>query len=137
MPLLGVVLLSACSPYVYNQEITGFSTGVDAVVSSYRAGRQALDAIIVQQQQAADATTRTRLRLLPGCIQREPNSVPPKWQDCAVMPFGAGAAPAPTPVQQALKDAAPAFDALKAYAASLAAVTVATDETAPNRPRRA
>jgi hypothetical protein len=132
-PLLGVVLLSACSPYVYNQEIIGFSTGVDAVVSSYRAGQQAVDSIVVQQQQAADATARTRLRLLPGCTQRERNGTPPEWQDCAVVPFGAGTAPAQAPVQQALKDAAPAFDALKAYAASLAAVTAAADETALNQ----
>lgn len=130
--LLGVALLSACSPYVYNQEITGFSSGVDAVVSSYQAGQRAVDAIVAQQQQAADATVRIRLRLLSGCTQRDPSPAPPKWHDCAVVPFGAEAAPAPTPVQQVLKDAAPAFDALQVYAASLAAVTAAADETALN-----
>jgi hypothetical protein len=35
--LLGIATLSACSKHVDNQEISGFSNGVDAVVSSYRA----------------------------------------------------------------------------------------------------
>jgi len=63
----------------------------------------------VEQQQAADTKARTRLSLLPGCTQRETSGTPPKRPDCAVVPFGATAAPAPTLVRQALKVAAPAF----------------------------
>jgi hypothetical protein len=131
--LPGATTLAACSPYVYTQEISGFSNGVDAVVSSYQTGRQAVETIIVQQRQAADIAARTRLILLPGCDQRDPSGTPPKLPDCAVAPFGATTAPLPTAVQKGLTDAAPAFGALKAYAASLAAVTTAADETALNQ----
>jgi hypothetical protein len=125
--LAGVAVLSACSPYVYNQEITSFGTGVTAVVSSYQTGVQSVDATLLQQQLAADATARTRLMLLPGCNQMDPNGTPPKLPDCAVVAFGATGAPAPNAVQAALADAAPAFNALKVYATALTAVTNATD----------
>ncbi|HVC63296.1 MAG TPA: hypothetical protein VND19_23400 [Acetobacteraceae bacterium] len=128
--LLGLSVLSACSPYVYNPEITGFSTGVAAVVSSYQTGRQAVDAIVAQRQVAAEIAARARMTLLPGCTQREPSGTPPRLRDCAIVTFGATAVPAPTPAQQALADAAPAFNALNAYAASLAAVASAADATA-------
>jgi hypothetical protein len=128
--LVGSVGLSACSPYVYNQEITGFSNGVDTVAASYQSGQQAVDTIVTQRQQAADATARTRLLLLPGCDQTDPSGTPPKLPDCAIVAWSATAAPPPTVVQKDLADAAPAFDALKAYAASLTAVTAAADETA-------
>jgi hypothetical protein len=133
LALLGGIALSACSPYVYNQEITGFSTGVNAVAASYQTGQQAVDAIAAQQWQAANATARTRLLLLPGCDQTDPSGSPPKLPDCAIVAFSAKAAPAPTAVQQNLADAAPAFNALKAYAAALTAVTAAADETALNQ----
>ncbi len=128
--LLGMSMLSACSPYAYHQEVAGFGTGVDAMVASYRAGEQAVDGIMLQQQQAADAMARTRLLLLPGCDQTEPSGTPPRLPDCAVVAFGAHAVPGPTAVQQNLADAAPAFNALKAYAAALTAVTAAADQTA-------
>ena len=131
--LFGVAMLCACSPYVYNQEITGFSSGVDAVVSSYQTGQQAVDAIILQKQQEAVIAARTRLILLPGCDQRDPTGTPPELPDCAVVPFGTTTAPPPTTVQKNLTDAAPAFNALKAYAAALAAVTTAADDTALNQ----
>ncbi len=131
--LLGVTAVSACSPYVYNQEITGFSNGVDAVVSSYQTGQQAVETIATQRHQAAEATARTRLILLPGCDQRDPSGTPPKLPDCAAVAFGTTTAPSPTPVQKNLTDAAPAFNALKAYAASLTAVTTAADDTALNQ----
>jgi len=134
--LLWVTTLSACSPYVYNQEITGFSTGVNAVAASYRSGQQAVDGIVAQQRQAAEATVRTRLLLLPGCDQTEPSGTPPRRPECAAVPVGAQAAPGPTAVQQHLADAAPAFDALKGYAAALAAVTASADETALNQARQ-
>jgi hypothetical protein len=124
-----VVAVSGCSPYVYNQEITSFSNGVTAIVTSYQTGTQAIDASVVQQRLAADAAARTRLALLPGCTQMDPSGTPPALPDCALVPFGVTAAPPPTAVQQALAKAAPAFDALKTYAASLAAVTNAADDT--------
>ena len=128
--LLGMATLSACSPYVYNQEITGFSNGVTAVVSSYQTGTQAVDASIVQQQQATEANARVRLVLLPGCDHMDPSGTPPKLPDCAVVALGTTAAPAPTGVETHLANAAPAFDALKAYAAALSAITAAADDTA-------
>lgn len=131
--LLGVATLFGCSPYVYDQEIAGFSTGVDAVVASYQSGRQAVDAIAVQRQEAADASARTRLLLLPGCDQTDPSGTPPRLPDCAVVAFSAQVVPAPTAVQQNLTDAAPAFNALKAYAAALTAVTASADKTALNK----
>jgi hypothetical protein len=134
--LLGAATLSACSPYVYDREIAGFSAGVDAVVASYQGGRQAVDTAIVERQLAADATARTRLLLLPGCDQTDPSGTPPRLPDCAVVPFDAKAAPAPTAVQLDLADAAPAFNALKVYAAALTAVTSASDEAALNQATR-
>ncbi len=131
--LLGAFTLSACSPYVYSQEIAGFGSGVDAVVASYRSGQQAVDAIAVQQRQAAEAAARTRLRLLPGCDQTDPSGTPPRLPDCAVVAFGATTVAAPAALQRNLADAAPAFDALQAYAAALTAVTAAPDGTALNQ----
>jgi len=132
VPLLGMAALCACSPYVYNQEITGFGTGVDAVVASYQTGRQAVDTIVAAQRQADYAGGRKRLLLLPGCDQTDPDGTPPRLADCDVVAFSAPSAPPPAPVQQNLVDAASAFNALKAYAAALTAVTDAADETALN-----
>lgn len=131
--LLAVTTLSACSPYVYNREITRFSAGADAVAASYRSGQQAIDRIVLQQRQAAEAAARTRLLLLPGCDQTDPSGSPPGLPDCAAVPFGAQAVPAPAAVQQHLADAALAFDALEAYAAALAAVAAAADDIALNQ----
>ncbi len=133
IPVLLLSILAACSPYVYPQEIAGFGTGVDAVVAGYQTGRQAVDSIVAQQQEAADAAVRARLLLLPGCNQMDPVGTSPRLPDCAVVAFGATASPGPTAAQQALADAAPAFDALKAYAAALTAVTAAGDETKLNQ----
>ena len=129
-PLWISLAVSACSPYVYTQEIGGFGNGVSAVVASYQAGRQAVDAIAMQQRDATFAAGRTRLMLLPGCDQTAPTGTPPKLPDCAIVAFAASPPPPPNPVQAALAAAAPAFDALKSYAAALAAVTSASDETA-------
>ncbi len=128
--LLGAATLSACSPYVYNPEITAFSTGVDAVVASFQAGRQSVDTMVVQQRQMAAITARARLLLLPGCDEIDPSGTPPTLPDCAVVPFDATSAPAPSAAQKNLADAAPAFNALEAYAAALKSVTAAADEAA-------
>jgi hypothetical protein len=133
MLMLGLASLSACSPYVYNQEITTFSNGVNSVVSSYQTGEQAVDTLVLQQQQAGDAASRARLILLPGCNQMDPSGTPPKLPDCDVVTYGTKAPPAPTSVQKNLTDAAPAFNALKAYAAALTAVTAAGDDTTLNQ----
>jgi len=50
---------------------------------------------------------------------------------------GAQAVPPPTPVQQNLAHAAPAFNALKAYAAAVSAVAAAADDAALTRTHRA
>jgi hypothetical protein len=137
MPVLIMSTLAACSPYVYPQEIAGFGTGVDAVVAGYRTGRQAVDGIVAQQQGAADAAVRARLLLLPGCDQMDPVGSPPRLPDCAVVAFDARANLGPTAAQRALADAAPAFDALKAYAEALTAVTLAGDDTKLNHATQA
>jgi hypothetical protein len=126
----GIGVVSGCSPYVYNQEITSFGNGVAAIVSTYQTGEQAIDSSVTQQALASDATARSRLMLLPGCSQMNPSGTPPKLPDCAVVTFGATTAPTPSPVQKNLADAAPAFNALKSYAAALTAVTNAADDTA-------
>lgn len=129
--LLGPVVLSGCSPYVHDQEIEQFSNGVNAVVSSYQTGRRAVDTIVAERQRTGDAAARRPLLLLPGCDQMDAGGVPPTLPACAVAASGATAAP--TPVQKHLADAAPAFNALKAYAGALTAVTTAADETALNQ----
>ncbi|HTW70270.1 MAG TPA: hypothetical protein VME47_10310 [Acetobacteraceae bacterium] len=132
-PLWMLLAVSACSPYVYSQEINGFSNGVDAVVASYQIGLRAMDAIAIRQRDAKFAADRTRLILLPGCDQIAATGTPPKLPDCAIVTFGVSSAPPPNAVQKALAGAAPAFDALKSYAAALTAVTLANDETALNQ----
>src|ERR1700710_2837128 len=111
----GLGAVTACSPYVYNQEIANFSSGVTDIVTSYQAGTQGIDASAAQQRHAADAASRTRLALLPGCTQMDPSGMPPVLPACGLVPFGVTAAPPPTAAQQTLAKAAPAFDALKTY----------------------
>jgi hypothetical protein len=120
--------ISACSPYVFSPEISGFATGVTSLASSYQTGRQAVSSISEQERQAAYAAARKRLLLLAGCDQRDPSGTPPKFADCGIVSFGETGAPAPTAAEQALADAAPAFNALKAYADALEAVSKAADE---------
>jgi hypothetical protein len=132
LAILAMAGVSACSPYVFTPEISGFSTGVSALVSSYQTGRQSVSTITEQEREQANAAARKRLLLLPGCDQRDPSGTPPKLPDCAIVPFGAAGAPAPTTAEQALADAAPAFDALKAYAEALEAVSKAADEKTLN-----
>jgi len=129
--LLWIVLaVSACSPYVYSQDISEFGNGVNAVSASYQAGLQSVDAIAAQQRDLRFAADRTRLILLPGCDQIGPTGKPPRLPDCAIVTFGASSPPPPNAVQKALTGAASAFDALKSYAAALTALTAANDETA-------
>jgi len=131
--LLAYGALSACSAGTYQAEIAGFGAGVDAVVTSYRSGQQAVDDIVAQQRLAADAAARSRVLLLPGCDQTDPAGHPPYLPDCDAVAAGAQAVPPPTPVQQNLAHAAPAFNALKAYAAAVSAVAAAADDAALTR----
>ena len=131
--LLAYGALSACSAGTYQAEIAGFGAGVDAVVTSYRSGQQAVDDIVAQQRLAADAAARSRVLLLPGCDQTDPAGQPPYLPDCDAVAAGAQAVPPPTPVQQNLAHAAPAFNALKAYAAAVSAVAAAADDAALTR----
>ncbi|OIQ90050.1 hypothetical protein GALL_280490 [mine drainage metagenome] len=126
---LAVVLLSACSPYVYNREITSFANGVGTVVSIHQTGEQTIANQIAQQQQAAHVAAKDRLDLLPGCDSVDPSGNPPKLADCAVAKFGDKQRPQPPPVQAHLASDEPLFAALKAYAAALAAVSNAADDT--------
>src|SRR5579859_3743788 len=130
--LAGLAVVSGCSPYVYNQEITSFGNGVTSVVSTYQSGQQAIDASVAQKEIATEAAARTRLSLLDGCSHMDPSGTPPKLPACAVVKFGTTTAPTPSADQKALTDAAPAFNALKTYAAGLAAVTNAADDTTLN-----
>lgn len=121
-------LLTSCSPYVYNSEITSFSNGLNAVAASYDAGQATVANLVAQQQQQQEIAARTKLDLLSGCDAVDATGTPPKFPDCAVVKLGAAAPPAPTEAQVALTNAAPAFTALKSYAAALAAVTNASDD---------
>jgi hypothetical protein len=131
--LLAYGALSACSADTYQAEIAGFGAGVDAVVTSYRSGQQAVDDIVAQQRLAADAAARSRVLLLPGCDQIDPAGQPPYLPDCDAVAAGAQAVSPPTPVQQNVAHAAPAFNALKAYATSVSAVAAAADDAALTR----
>lgn len=132
-PLGILIAVSACSPYLYTQEINGFSNGVNAVAASYQAGRESIDAAAAQQRNARLAAGRTRLMLLPGCDRIAPTGTPPRLPECAIVTFGASSVPPPNAVQKALAGAAPAFDALKSYVAALLAVTSANDQTTLNQ----
>jgi len=133
VPLCAAAVLTACAPYVYTQEIAGFRSGVDTVAASYEAGRQAIDTAAAQRRDAALVASRTRLLLLPGCDQVAAAGTPPALPDCAIVSLGTTAPPPPDAVQRALAGAAPAFDALKAYAAALSAITAATDDATLNQ----
>jgi len=126
---LAIVLLSACSPYVYKPEITSFTNGIDAIVSVHQTGEQAIATQIAQQQRAAHVAAKDRLNLLPGCDSVDPRGNPPKLEDCAVVKFADTQASPPTQVQVHLANDEPLFAALKAYAAALVAVSNAADST--------
>lgn len=126
---LSLLLLTACSPYVYNQEIAGFGSGVGALNTSYQTGEQSLDALVQQQQQASYVAARTQLHLLVGCGHYDPEGTPPVLPACMVVPVTANAPPPLTSQQTILASAAPTFAALKTYADALTAVTNAADDT--------
>jgi len=125
---LAIVLLSACSPYVYKPEITSFANGIDAIVSVHQTGEQTIATQIAQQQQAAHVAAKDHLDLLPGCDAVDPSGNPPRLADCAVVKFDDKLAPPPTQVQVHLANDGPLFSALKAYAAALVAVSNAADD---------
>ncbi len=126
--LLGAATLSACSPYVYNQEISGFNSGVDAIVSSYQTGQQTVDTIVAQNQQATYLAAQTPLHLVGGCFG-DPATAKIKLPPCSIVPIKATTALPPTQDQTAIENASPTFNALKNYAAALVAVTNAADDT--------
>ncbi len=126
--IVAACLLASCSPYVYKQEISAFNNGVDAVTASYETGRQSIADTIAQDQQQAFVSGRAKLDLLDGCDEVDPSGNPPKLSPCAVTRFPATNPPAPPAVETALANAAPAFEALKNYAAALNAITNAADD---------
>ncbi|MDR3632144.1 MAG: hypothetical protein P4L42_17630 [Desulfocapsaceae bacterium] len=125
--------ISACSPYVYNQEISGFSTGVNATVASYQSGQQSLSGLVLQDKQADYVKAKTRLTLQEGCL--DANALPPGLPECGVVPFSGDPSPFTQTTQNDLRlqaqvaRAAQVFNALKIYAAALTAVTNAADDT--------
>ena len=86
-----LVGISACSPYVYNQEITSFSNGINSTVSSYQTGQQTVASLVLQDQQADYVKARARLTLESGCL--DSNALPPNLPECAVVPLSGGIPP--------------------------------------------
>lgn len=127
-----LVGISACSPYVYNQEITSFSNGINSTVSSYQTGQQTVASLVLQDQQADYVKARARLTLESGCL--DSNALPPNLPECAVVPFSGGIPPLTEQTKTDLASqvqvvrAAQTFSALKMYATALTAVTNATDD---------
>lgn len=74
--------------------------------------------------------------MLRGCYLSEPVGNPPKFEDCAIVPFRGTSVPTAPQVQsdlmsqEALTAAEPTFAALKKYSDALLAVTNAADSTA-------
>lgn len=126
--IAGACLLASCSPYVYKQEIGAFNDGVTAVVASYESGRKSVDDAIAQNQQRVFVSGRVKLDLLDGCDQVDPSGTPPRFPPCAVTRFPATKPPVQPPIETALANAAPDFDALRNYAAALNAITNASDD---------
>ena len=128
-----LICLSACSPYIYNQEITSFSSGINSTVSSYQAGQKLVAALVLQDQEADYVKARARLTLENGCL--DPTASPTALPGCSVTPLPG----APSPLterttkelaaQAQVAKAAQTFDSLKTYAAALLAVINATDDT--------
>ncbi len=127
-----LISLSACSPYVYNQEIMSFTSGVNSIVSSYQTGQQSLVTLVLQDQQADYVKARSKLTLAAGCL--DSNALPPDLLGCAIVPLSEGFSPLSQVTQSYLKSqaqvarAAQIFDALQMYTAALTAVTNATDD---------
>lgn len=124
--------LVACSPYVYNQEITNFSNGVNSIESSYQTGQQAIATLVLQDQQSDYVNNKAKLTLANGCL--DSNALPPTLPECAIVPFSSSKVPLADQTQSdiasyaQLTRAGQTFDALKAYTAALTAVSNATDD---------
>lgn len=125
---LACLMASACSPYVYKSEINTFSAGVEAVAETYDSGRKEVATALSQKRTQDLIDRRARIGLTPGCANMIGDGALNHFPDCRVAPFGEEALPPPTREQMIVADAAPAFAALKGYAASLAAVTNAADD---------
>jgi hypothetical protein len=128
MTLLVVLpALGACSPYVYQNEINGFGTGVTAVVSSYTAGVQKVADNFAAEREAGWIASNSRLHILPGCMILKPAGNPPALPPCGVVPIDEAALPPSPALLAKLQGDAPIFKALGDYAAALQAITNASD----------
>ncbi len=129
--------ISACSPYVYNQEILTFGNGVNSAVSSYQTGQQSVATLVLQDQQADYVKANAKLTLEDGCL--DSNALPPSLPGCSIVPLGADPSllskrtQSEVAAQAQVTRAAQIFDALKIYAAALTAVTNATDDATLNQ----
>ena len=116
------LLLSACSPYVYKDEVRGFATGVDNLTAAYAASTAAVNDLTRSAQRDLWVSRRASLAMTIGCT-------PAASGPCAVHEVGQQV-PAPTQTQTAAADAAVVFTALKDYASALAMIVNAEDRDA-------
>lgn len=125
-----------CSPYVYKDEINGFSTGVDSLSSAYTSG--ITEANKANNDNLKQALVRDRSNVAytegctPSCWEKSPPNVctskgTPK--SCTVTVIGE-TPPSQSAIAQVAAENAPKCLVLKNYAKALAAITNSADQDA-------
>ena len=128
LPGIGILAccltLSACSPYVYQDEVRGFKEGVDSLNAAYTESAAAVNNATRSSVRGQWIATRARLFFSEGCVVEGTTPVP-----CAVREVGQPVPP-DSAAQTGAKEAAPVLSALKDYAAALEMIVDANDRAA-------
>lgn len=118
------LMLSACSPYVYRDEVRGFASGVDNLNTAYTDSVTAVDSAARSSVRSKWIADRAPLRFSEGCIVGGTTPVP-----CAVHQ-ASEPVPPDSPAQTQAKRGAGVLAALKDYAAALGRIVDAQDRAA-------
>lgn len=131
MRLCWIVLLgvSACSPYNFSPEVTGFGSGVDKVAQGFAATDTALATDREDEVELKLTDTRARVVKSPSCEVPVSKGVAGSAAPCELYRQG-GTATQPSADEIRLLKTRAALTALQSYAHALAAVTNAADRSA-------
>jgi hypothetical protein len=131
MRLCWIVLfgVTACSPYNFSPEVTGFSSGVDKVAQGFAATDTALATDRETEVELKLTDTRARVVKSPSCEVPVSKGVAGSAAPCELYRQG-GTATQPSAVEIRLVKTRAALMALQNYARALAAVTNAADRSA-------
>jgi hypothetical protein len=119
------LILSACSPYVYQDEVRGFATGVDNLNAAYMESLAAANVATRSKLHAGWTARRAKLAPSPGCDDLS-EAAPCRVQEGAT-------AVSPSPIMAEAPKGAVLLRAIKDYASALASIVNAEDRAALDR----